>query len=181
MFIPTKENFTEMSPVDFEKFVILLLEEQAEYLQNAEFKHNEILKVSDGEYQIDGTIRFEVMGVNFLTLVECKKYNGAVTREKVQVLFDKIRAVGAQKGILATTSYFQSGAISYAKNHGIALIQIVDGKLTYEVRSLNISDNIYYPDFLPRYTAIMQYQTAENSITSSQVSGTNYLKEFLLE
>jgi len=37
------------------------------------------------------------MGAKYLTLVECKMYKSPISREKVQVLFDKLRAIGAQK------------------------------------------------------------------------------------
>jgi len=155
------------------------LENAAENLPDATFTHNEIIKVSDGEYQIDGTIRFQVMGVSYLTLVECKKYKGPISREKVQVLFDKIRAVGAQKGILVTTSYFQKGALDYASNHGIALIQIVDGKVLYCVRdSSGIVEQ--YPEELPKFAATLQHSNGENTISYSQVLNTKYLVEHLL-
>ena len=55
------------------------------------------------------------MGVRYVTLVECKHYRSPITREKVQILYDKIRAIGANKGVLISTSNFQIGAIKYAK------------------------------------------------------------------
>lgn len=51
------------------------------------------------------------------------------------MLHDKVRSVGAHKGMLFTTSGFQSRAIKYAKAHGIALVSIIDGAATYETRS----------------------------------------------
>jgi restriction system protein len=50
----------------------------------------------------------------------------------VQILADKVRAAGAQKGILFATNGFQRGALEYAQVHGIALVRLVDGALTYE-------------------------------------------------
>ncbi|WP_229635467.1 restriction endonuclease [Pseudomonas syringae] len=74
-------------------------------------------------------------GAELMVLIECKKYRNAVERELVQVLHDKVRSLGAHKGMLFTTSGFQSGAIKYAKAHGIALVSIVDGAATYQTRS----------------------------------------------
>lgn len=37
--------------------------------------------------------------------------------------------------MLFTTSGFQSGAIKYAKAHGIALVSIIEGAATYQTRS----------------------------------------------
>lgn len=181
MFIPTAENYTDMTPTEFEKFSLTLLLNETTGIPNVVFKHNEIIRAPDGNYQIDGTIRYQLMGVNYLTLVECKKYNKAITRDIVQVLKDKVAAAGAQKGILLSTSYFQSGAIKYAKLHGIALIQIIDGRLRYEVRSMNVDyEKIIYPDSLPAFTAILLEQTGESSITSSTINGSHYLTQFLM-
>jgi restriction system protein len=58
-----------------------------------------------------------------------------VEREDVQILADKVRAAGAQKGILFATNGFQRGALEYARAHGIALVRVVDGALTYETRA----------------------------------------------
>jgi restriction system protein len=179
MFIPTKENYTEMSPQEFEKFVMELFKITAADIPNVEVNHNEIIKVSDGSYQIDGTIRFELMGAKYLTLVECKMYRKPVSREKVQVLYDKLRAIGAQKGILATTSYFQSGAIEYASAHGIALVQVIDGKLRYGVRSKDIKDIMYPPD-IPKFDGISLKSPKKGSIWCSSIVDTQCLSDFLL-
>lgn len=180
MFIPTIDNQTDMTPYEFEQYVMLLLEDTIKDLTNAEVKHNELFKTAEGNYQIDGTIRFDAMGVNYLTIVECKMYKGPISREKVQVLYDKLRATGAQKGILVTTSFFQSGAIDYASSHGIALVQIIDGKLTYEVRCYNPQD-ITYPDNLPKFVAKAQYRMLNTSIGSCDVIHCNYLFKFIVD
>lgn len=135
MFIPTKEHFYDMTPEEFEKYYLNILREQTKGLENLEIQHNVIIKKNDGNYQIDGKIQFDVMGVRYVTLVGCKHYKSSITREKVQILYDKIRAIGANKGVLISTSNFQIGAIKYAKEHGIALIQIVEADLTYEIRT----------------------------------------------
>jgi restriction system protein len=178
LFMPTKENYTEMTSSEFEQYALSLLEVAIKDLPNAEVKHNQLMITSDGKYQIDGTIRFETMGVKYLTLVECKMYKNPVSREKVQVLYDKLRAIGAQKGILVTTSCFQKGAIEYASFHGIALVQVVDGRLMYEVRCREpIVVNL--PDDVPKFAGIAQYRINENSIGCSNVIKTKYLSEFM--
>lgn len=48
-------------------------------------------------------------------LVECKKYDKPVGRDKVEILANRLQSIGAQKGILISTSGFQSGAARYAK------------------------------------------------------------------
>jgi restriction system protein len=83
---------------------------------------------SDGEYEIDITARFEALEVSFLVLIECKHHKNPIKREVVQVLYDRLRAVGGHKGIIFATTSFQSGAIQYADEHRIALIHFADGR-----------------------------------------------------
>jgi restriction endonuclease Mrr len=69
----------------------------------------------DGTFTFDATVRYELMGVNFLVLVEAKLYTHSVKRELVQALHSKVQSVGAQKGVLITTAQFQQGAMDFAK------------------------------------------------------------------
>jgi restriction system protein len=88
----------------------------------------------DGTYIIDVTVRFRLLGADFLVLFECKRHASAVKREDVQVLHDKLRSTGAHKGVVVAASGFQDGALIYARKHGIACVRLVDGAWTYETR-----------------------------------------------
>lgn len=90
MFIPTFDVIIDMSPTDFEKYSLQVLQQQIQGLSNCRFEHNKVIEVSDGNYQIDGYVEFSVMGVIYKTLVECKHYKSSIEREKVQVLYDKL-------------------------------------------------------------------------------------------
>ncbi len=184
MFIPTKEYFCNMTPQEFEKYSLEILKEQTKGLENLKMQHNVIIKKNDGNYQIDGKIEFEVMGIKYVTLVECKHYKNPITREKVQVLYDKIRAIGANKGILISTSNFQIGAINYAKEHGIALIQLVESGLTYEMRN---RENIIMMNECrslcrskKTYIGIMQIGHGHKICCEYLKRDNNFLKEFLI-
>lgn len=135
MFIPTYEQVLDMSPTDFELYSMQILENQFKSADKYIIEHNKIIEVDDGNYQIDVYIEFEIFGVKYRTLVECKHYKSSISREKVAVLKDKIQSTGANKGIIISTSNFQSGAIQYATKHGIALVQIVESGMAYEVRN----------------------------------------------
>lgn len=117
----------------------------------AEFKVQrlEILPGVDGDYEIDVTARFEALGGNFLVLVECKHHKNPIKREVVQILFGRVCAVGAQKGMIFSTAGFQTGAIEYAKQHGVALVQVADGKTSYFTRGAGPTE--HYPAWLPSY------------------------------
>jgi restriction system protein len=101
----------------------------------------EKLQASDGVYEIDVTARFEVLGARFLVLIECKNHKNPIKREVVQVLYDRIRAVGAHKGMIFSTAKFQKGAIEFARAHNIALLQIVEGCSPINTLSLSCISN----------------------------------------
>jgi len=183
MFIPTKDAILDMSPTEFEKYALLILQQQIQGIENCQFEHNKILEVSDGNYQIDGYIEFNVMGVTYKTLVECKHYRSSIEREKVQVLYDKLRACGAQKGILVSSSNFQSGAITYATQHGIALIQLTEAGNQYETSGMY--NTVVARQCVPHnggipYIGVKQTSPQEGITQCSYLSQTNLaLKDFL--
>ena len=135
MFIPVKDTILDMDPTDFEKYALQVLESKTRGLENVKFVHNTVVEAYDGNYQLDGYIEFEVMGVLYKTIVECKHYKYPISREIIQKVYDNLRAIGAHKGIVISTSNFQSGAITYAKSHGIALIQLTEAGDSYDARS----------------------------------------------
>lgn len=136
MFPPMANPNLEITAADFERLVRDWILKQGGELKSLEVKHDVKVEAYDSTYQIDVLAKFQAFaGAEFTVLIECKKYRGAVERELVQVLHDKVRSVGAHKGMLFTTSGFQSGAIKYATAHGIALVSIIDGVATYETRS----------------------------------------------
>lgn len=122
-----------LTPVEFEKYCqeILLGYAENENLPNFSIDHNVKLPANDGVYQIDLYATYTALGAEMKVICECKQYKNRVNREKVVVLADKVRSLGAQKAILLSTAGYQSGAIQYAKEHGIALIQIFDTRVNW--------------------------------------------------
>lgn len=132
---PSADHRAKIDGSRLERLVVALLTEAGQGLEEFRIEHREMLRAPDGRYEIDATARFRALGVDFLVLVECKDHLRPVEREDVQVLADRKRATGAQKAIFFATNGFQRGAIEYAKAHGIALVRILEGALTYETRS----------------------------------------------
>ena len=114
----------DISPDQFEQLVLEYIQDSEPAPENLRLERKEKLHSPDGTYEIDVTARFEALGVEFLVLVECKRYSGPVKREVVQVLHEKVRSTGAQKGVLFSTGQFQKGAVTYARHHGIALVLV---------------------------------------------------------
>lgn len=132
-YLLEQASIHDMTPTDFEKWCRNFLTgyAESENLKDFTIQHDKKFKVSDGKYQIDIFAEFTAMGSQFKVLCECKRYKNRVNREKVAVLHRKLESIGAQKGILISTSDFQSGAIEYAKVHGIALIKVEDYHFEY--------------------------------------------------
>ena len=144
-----------ISPTDFELLIKEYLEGAGKDLKDFRVSHDVHLLKSDGEYQIDIYAEFEVLGAIFKVLVECKRHKSDIKREVVQVLYDKLRATGAHKGMLFSTSGFQSGAYKFAKEHGIALIRVIEGRYTYVTKSYG--EQAYNPpqwEHIPKYVGL---------------------------
>lgn len=136
---PYREFVASISPTEFEELCLEILKSyaDAEHLLNFSIQHNVCIPANDGTYQIDVYARFIAMGVEFKVIAECKRYSSPVSREKVAVLADKVRSLGAHKGVMISTCGFQSGAYEYAKKHGIALLQIIDGNVLHLMNAAN--------------------------------------------
>ncbi|MFV1943567.1 restriction endonuclease [Pseudomonas luteola] len=129
-------TLSRLTPTEFEQFVRAALDAMGHHMFDYRSEHQELIRGVDGEYEIDVTARFSALGMNFLILVECKHYKSAIKRETLQILHDRMRSIGAQKGALFSTSGFQSGALEYARIHGIATVKIEQGKSTFMTKSL---------------------------------------------
>jgi restriction system protein len=115
-----------ISAVEYEQLVKATLDAgvSKEELLQYESRHLEAISGADGEYTFDVTVRFRNMTGDHLVLIECKRHRRKVERELVMVLYGKIQSVGAQKGMLFSTAGFQSGAVEYAQQHGLALVRL---------------------------------------------------------
>lgn len=126
----------DITATEFEKFVAELLGATSLLLDNFKVTLHEVVSGVDGEYEFDATIRYELAGMEFLVLVECKRHKNPIKRELVQVLQQKVQSVGAHKGAMFSTVPYQSGALEFAKTHGIALVTVMEGRFTFEAKSV---------------------------------------------
>lgn len=162
---------TKLSPEEFEIFVLNYFRKTYPF---ADITHREDIVGIDGEYNVDLTIRFEELGVQFLVLVECKHHKSPIKRDYVQILKDRIGSIGAQKGILVSSSSFQLGAIQYAKTHNIALMRVINDEFKYEIRSRDGHYNKVIPDKLSGALSMIWIEaTSDTSLTSKLIEDFN--------
>jgi hypothetical protein len=124
-----------LGPTEYEQAVADIARTMSPDITDWRVHHLDAVEGVDGTYVIDVTVRFQLAGMDFLVLFECKRHASAVKREHVQVLHTKMQSTGAQKGVVVAASGFQRGALQYAQAHGIACVRLVDEAWTYVSRS----------------------------------------------
>lgn len=176
---PPEDINAEISPRDFELLIKDYLTGLGKELKSFKATHDVKINKVDGDYQIDIFAEFDFLETTFRVLVECKRYKNKVKREVVQLLYDKLRATGSNKGLIFTTTGFQEGAIKFAKEHGIALIRVIEGKYTYFTKSTG-SPNFQPPPWadIPKYVG--EY-TNEKYTSYLQEGHLEPLEEFIFE
>ncbi len=173
-----EKRTVNMKPEEFEKYCLEILKGYAEEEKLKDFKilHNEKMQAPDGAYQIDIYSEFIAMGGIMKIICECKKYASSVKREKVEVLYNRVRSLGVHKGIFMSTAGYQSGAIEFAKAHGISLIQIADKSVKFIMmaygfteREMNYMSALQdlYPKFIGQ--KLTEYGVEDVYPTSSMV------------
>jgi len=125
----------EATPAEFEQFVVDVFRAAEPNVGRVDVQLHEKVEGVDGSYDIDGTVRFQLGGMDFVVLVEAKMHKHPIKRELVQVLNQKVQSTGSHKGVMVSTSHFQSGALEFAKAHGVALVEVTEGRFTYVTRS----------------------------------------------
>jgi restriction system protein len=179
---PLEHISLNITPTDYELEVTTQLKEAGASLEDLVVLHNQFLKADDGEYQIDVLVTFKVLNVDMCVLVECKHHKSPIKREQVVILYDKLRSLGAHKGIIYATTKFQSGAEEYATKHGIALITFIDGISTVHTRSADGNPNSQgYKDFVPDLPKYVGQWIRDRTITFLQKGNMQGLVGFIHE
>jgi restriction system protein len=127
----------EMTFDDYEAAVKNVVRAKGHHLADFQVTRKEVLKGTDGEYEIDVVARFTILeGAEITVVIECKHHKNSIKRELVQALHSKLISVGAHKAMMFTTASYQRGAIEFAQAHGISLVQFTRSELSYAVKAL---------------------------------------------
>ncbi|WP_432956952.1 restriction endonuclease [Micromonospora haikouensis] len=126
----------EITPARFEAFVAdELLGSAGPEVDGLVVKLHDKVAGPDGSYDLDATARYRFAGLAFLVVVEAKLHRNPIKRELVQVLYQKVQSIGAHKGVMVATAPYQSGAVAFARAHGIALVTVVEGRFAFVHRA----------------------------------------------
>lgn len=113
---------------EYEEFVAslhkaLFASEQWTELKNIEIEQNKKIKDNFGiAREFDLYWEYELAGITYKTVIECKDYASKVTIEKIDALLGKIRDIPDLKPIFATKTGYQSGAKTKALNNKVELL-----------------------------------------------------------
>lgn len=113
---------------DYEQFVkslqqALLDSEDLIKQKNVQIETNK--KITDNcgvEREFDLYWEYELAGVTYKTVIECKDYQSKVSLEKIDALIGKIRDLPDLKAVFATKTGYQSGAKAKAEFNKIDLL-----------------------------------------------------------
>ena len=87
-----------------------------------EVVHNAKRKGRSGaEHQIDVLAEYRCPLHTSRVVVEAKSYDAPVNKDRIMKLMQIVDDIGADRGIIVTTSYFTSGAIKTAEGHNVEL------------------------------------------------------------
>lgn len=113
---------------DYEVFVKNLqqaLLDSEEYLKYKNIKIERNKKIIDNfgnSREFDLYWEYELGGVTYKTIIECKDYTSKVSVEKIDALIGKIRDIPDLKPVFATKVGYQRGAEAKAKNNKVDLL-----------------------------------------------------------
>ena len=123
----------ETDPIYFEKLVVKLLDNMGYSGKNG----NVEVTTQSNDGGIDGIINQDPLGTSTVYL-QVKRYaeKNVVGRPAIQGFYGALASVNADRGVFITTSSFSKGAVEFARNQGIVLIdgiQLTELMLEYKV------------------------------------------------
>lgn len=127
------EKVRTSNPLFFENLVVKLLVNMGYSGSNG----NAFVTKPTNDGGIDGVINQDPLGTSTV-YIQAKRYSkeNKVGRAAIQSFYGALAAVHADRGVFITTSDYSKGAIEFAKNQGIVLIngiELTDLMIQYEV------------------------------------------------
>jgi len=104
-------------------FQALVDQDQA---RNISVEHDVELTGKFLSHQCEVYWKFERAGIEYSTVVECKDWSKRLEQEKLMAFRSKLEDLNNPKGVIVTRSGYQSGALKYARAHGILLYELFE-------------------------------------------------------
>ncbi|GHD47047.1 Restriction endonuclease [Marinobacter persicus] len=161
--------------------------------KNIEIQRNKKIVDSCGvEREFDIYWEYELAGITYKTVVECKDYNSSISLEKIDALIGKIRDIPDLKPVFATKKGYQSGARSKAEYNKIDLLVVreqndsdwLDADGTPLIREIHINMTIQMPAHITDFQPLLDVDWAKKSLgvsLSSKITISGLNNEILIE
>lgn len=182
----------------YEQFVALLqqalLDAESVTLQkNIDIQLNKKIVDSCGvEREFDLYWEYELAGITYKTVIECKDYDSRIPLEKIDALIGKVRDIPDLKAVFATKKGYQSGAKAKAEHNKIDLLivreqndsdwQDVDG--TPFIKAIHINMIVRMPANITGFQPLLDAEWAKenmNSDLSAPISMSGLNNEIFIE
>jgi hypothetical protein len=163
----------------YEQFVALLQQallnaESITEQKNIEVQLNKKIIDSCGvKREFDLYWEYELAGITYKTVIECKDYNSRIPLEKIDALIGKIRDIPDLKAVFATKKGYQSGAKTKAEHNRIDLLivreqndsdwQDVDG--TPFIKTIHINIILQMPANITGFQPLLDPEWAKENIS----------------
>ena len=169
---------------NYENFVaslqnaILKAESENAPFKNINIEQNKIIFDNYGtKREFDIYWKFEIGGLVYETIIECKDYNSSVSIDRIDSIIGKVQSIPNLRVIFATTKGYQSGAKLKAERCGIELLVIreqndsdwTDRRGNPYLRHIHIESAIQRPARIDYFEPIVDYQWVKDN--------TSYTKE----
>lgn len=163
---------------DYEQFVALLQQallnaENITLQKNIEVQLNKKIVDSCGvEREFDIYWEYELAGITYKTVIECKDYDSRISLEKIDALIGKIGDIKDLKAVFATKKGYQSGAKIKAEHNKIDLLIVreqnasdwhdVDG--TPLLKTIHINMTVHIPAHITDFQPLIDRQWAAENL-----------------
>ncbi len=149
--------------------------------KNIIVEHNKKLIDRCGiQRQFDLYWEYELGGLVYKNIIECKDYENGVSIEKLDALIGKMHDFPGIRPIIATRVKFQSGAIEKAKDNNIDIIIVRDEDIEKDwktangtpiIRTIRFDIHILMPVIVTRFQPVIDREWAmANNITTLRIN-----------
>lgn len=162
---------------EYEKFVAclqqaLLNAEDVTIQKNIKIELNK--KITDNcgnEREFDLYWEYELGGLTYKTVIECKDYNSNISIEKIDALIGKIRDIPDLRAVFATRKGYQAGAKKKAQQNKIDLLIVreqndsdwKDSDGNPFIKSIHINSHIKMPPNITKFEPFLDAEWIEEN------------------
>lgn len=125
-----EEIITKMTPQQIKSYFLHILNELGNENPDLNIQVNKTIKNKYGSFKVAAYITSHSNNQAIKTVISCKRFKNKISRTDIQLFNNIMEKTNSKKGIFISTTSYAKSAMIYARNHNIALLQIVDGYIS---------------------------------------------------